>query len=250
MEKYQPYVNYVLTAILAGVVVGAGAITATDQTDALEQQGETIAQLDQTVSTLETQLGQAQSTIGEQKQTIGEQKETIGTLRGEIKQLEGEKTALEERIENAPSYKPVVEVQDSEHVSYFPGADRDVVVPVTVNEVIREGQPAKNYTVEYDFSVRDAVDIDDVEVYDGPEGTLRNSVKEADVQADYDKDGTVERYEVSFLADEAGTYYLELDLDLSDYDSDEYDAEDREELSRDGFNVEFDSALDYYTVVR
>jgi len=244
MEKYQPYVNYVLTAILAGVVVGAGAITATDQTDALEQQGETIAQLDQTVSTLETQLGQAQSTIGEQKQTIGEQKETIGTLRGEIKQLEGEKTALEERIENAPSYKPVVEVQDSEHVSYFPGADRDVVVPVTVNEVIREGQPAKNYTIEYDFSVRDAVDIDDVEVYDGPEGTLRNSVKEADVQAEYGGGN-----EVSFLADEAGTYYLELDLDLSDYDSD-YDAEDREELSRDGFNVEFEPALDYYTVAR
>ena len=248
MEKYQPYVNYVLTAILAGVVVGAGAITATDQTDALEQQGETIAQLDQTVSTLETQLGQAQSTIGEQKQTIGEQKETIGTLRGEIKQLEGEKTALEERIENAPSYKPVVEVQDSEHVSYFPGADRDVVVPVTVNEVIREGQPAETYTIEYDFSVREAVDIDDreVEVYDGPEGTLRNEVDVSD-EAIPGQEG-IRHYEVTFNADESGTYYIEMDLDLEDDLGD--DVEDREELSRDGFNVEFEPALDYYTVVR
>jgi hypothetical protein len=235
MEKYQPYVNYVLTAILAGVVVGAGAITATDQTDALEQQGETIAQLDQTVSTLETQLGQAQSTIGEQKQTIGEQKETIGTLRGEIKQLEGEKTGLEERIENAPSYEPVVEVQDSEHVSYFPGADRDVVVPVTVNEEIR-GQPER-YTIEYDYDVPGAVGTEDsVAVYDGPEGVLRNDI------------GGGTNGSIEFAADEAGIYYIEMDLSLANDVAS--DADDEEELSRDGFNVEFEPALDYYTVVR
>lgn len=240
MEKYQPYVNYVLTAILAGVVVGAGAVTATDQTDALEQQGETIAQLDETVSTLETQLGQAQSTIGEQKQTIG-------TLRGEIKQLEGEKTGLEERIENAPSYEPVVEVQDSEHVSYFPGVDRDVVVPVTVNEVIRDGQPAEEYTVEYDFEVREAVDTRSVEVYDDREGALRNDVTVSDTAVQAGPQGII-HYEVTFEADEAGTYYIEMDLDLADDLADE--VEDEEELSRDGLNVEFDSALDYYTVVR
>ena len=243
MENYQPYVNYLLTAILVGVVVGAGSIAATDQTDALEQQGETITQLNETIGTLETQLGQAQSTIGEQK-------ETIGTLRGEIKQLEGEKTGLEERIENAPSYEPVVEVQSSEHVEFFPGADRDVVVPVTVNEVIRDGQPAETYTIEFDFDVRDAVEDAEVGVYDEREGSLRNDVHTGVSPVYYGnpQDNPLEHYQVTFEADESGTYYVEMDLELAELASDDKDLQ--EELSRDGFNVEFESALDYYTVVR
>lgn len=216
----------VLAAVLGLVIGGVGTFTATDQSDALQSQGETIEQLNTSLTETSNALEETKTALEETETAFNEYRDKANSrifeLHNEKKALEAENTQLSNQLE---SFKPAVDVKYN--TSYEVNrTESDQTFEDTFTMNVNEPRKQVNITLDYGLESYDLIDgsstFDSLKVYDGRDEV--GSYKANSWSKLEDSTG----YEVTLVADQSertfkGEYVVEITQDFDVPNSKETD---------------------------